>query len=109
MILLTISIIIEIVKELVMNHIIRSKYIKQVTQFTDKPVIKVLTGMRRVGKSTLLTMIKDEILKNIPAENKLYLNFESADFFDITTAKALHAYLQPRIQNIKTKIYFFFD
>ena len=65
--------------------------------------------MRRVGKSTLLTMIKDEILKNIPAEHKLYLNFESAEFFEITTAKALHAYLQPRIQNIKTKIYFFFD
>jgi len=91
------------------SQIIRPKYIQQIAQFVDKPVIKVLTGMRRVGKSTLLTMIKDEILKHIPAENKLYLNFESAAFFEITTANALHAYLQPRIQNIKTKIYFFFD
>ena len=92
-----------------MQHIIRPKYLKQITQFVDKPVIKVLTGMRRVGKSTLLTMIKDEILKNIPDNNKIYLNFESAELFDITTAKALHTYLQPLIKRTKGKIYFFFD
>lgn len=92
-----------------MQHIIRPKYIKQITQFVDKPVIKVLTGMRRVGKSTLLTMIKDEILKNIPDNNKIYLNFESGELFDITTAKALHTYLQPLIKKTKGKIYFFFD
>ena len=92
-----------------MQHIIRPKYIKQITQFVDKPVIKILTGMRRVGKSTLLTMIKDEILKNIPDNNKIYLNFESAELFDITTAKALHTYLQPLIKRTKGKIYFFFD
>ena len=92
-----------------MQNIIRAKYIKQITQFVDKPVIKVLTGMRRVGKSTLLTMIKDEILKNIPDNNKIYLNFESAELFDITTAKALHMYLQPVIKKTKGKIYFFFD
>ena len=92
-----------------MQHIIRPKYIKQITQFVDKPVIKVLTGMRRVGKSTLLTMIKDEILKNIPDKNKIYLNFESGELFDITTAKDLHTYLQPLIKKTKGKIYFFFD
>ena len=92
-----------------MQHIIRPKYIKQITQFVDKPVIKVLTGMRRVGKSTLLTMIKDEVLQNIPDKNKIYLNFESAELFDITTVKALHTYLQPVIKKTKGKIYFFFD
>ena len=92
-----------------MQHIIRPKYLKQITQFVDKPVIKVLTGMRRVGKSTLLTMIKDEILKNIPDNNKIYLNFESAELFDIATAKDLHTYLQPVIKKTKGKIYFFFD
>ena len=70
----------------------RPKYIAQIVQFVDKPVIKVLTGMRRVGKSTLLTIIKDEVLKNISDKNKIYLNFESAELFDITTAKALRAY-----------------
>ena len=49
-----------------MDRIIRPKYITQIVQFVDKPVIKVLTGMRRVGKSTLLTIINDEVLKNIP-------------------------------------------
>ena len=87
-----------------MQHIIRPKYIKQITQFVDKPVIKVLTGMRRVGKSTLLTMIKDEVLKNVPDKNKIYLNFESAELFDITTAKDLHTYLQPVIKKTKGKI-----
>ena len=92
-----------------MNRIIRPKYITQIAQFVDKPIIKVLIGMRRVGKSTLLTIIKDEVLKNIPDKNKVYLNFESAELFDITTAKALRDYLQPIIQKTKKKIYFFFD
>ena len=61
-----VAIIIETIRNPFMQNIIRPKYIKQIAQFVDKPVIKVLTGMRRVGKSTLLTMIKDEILKNIP-------------------------------------------
>lgn len=92
-----------------MQHIIRPKYIRQIEHFIDKPVIKVLTGMRRVGKSTLLTMIKDEVLKNIPDKNKVYLNFESAELFDVTTAKALHAYVQPLIKKTTEKMYFFFD
>ena len=55
------------------NYVNRIRYIDKLKQFIDKPVIKVLTGMRRVGKSTLLTIIKDEILSNIPEENKIYL------------------------------------
>ena len=59
-----------------MDYIIRPKYIEKIKQFIDKPIIKILTGMRRVGKSTLLLIIKDDILKNIPNENKIYINFE---------------------------------
>ena len=55
------------------TYVNRIRYVDKLKQFIDKPVIKVLTGMRRVGKSTLLTIIKDEILSNIPEENKINL------------------------------------
>ena len=92
-----------------MDYIARPKYIEKIKQFIDKPIIKILTGMRRVGKSTLLLIIKDDILKNIPNENKIYINFESTNFFDISNASALLKYLQPLLENISGKTYFFFD
>lgn len=92
-----------------MSKIIRQKYLEKIKPFVDKPVIKVLTGMRRVGKSTLLTMIKDEVLKTVPDTNKIYLNFEAVELFGIATAQSLLGYLQPRLQGITGKRYFFFD
>ena len=92
-----------------MDYITRPKYIEKIKQFIDKPIIKILTGMRRVGKSTLLLIIKDNILKDIPNENKIYINFESTNFFDINNANALLKYLQPLLENINGKVYFFFD
>ena len=85
-----------------MDYIARPKYIEKIKQFIDKPIIKILTGMRRVGKSTLLLIIKDDILKGIPNENKIYINFESTNFFDINNSHAL-------LENISGKVYFFFD
>ena len=55
------------------TYVNRIRYVDKLKQFIDKPIIKVLTGMRRVGKSTLLTIIKDKILSHIPEENKIYL------------------------------------
>ncbi len=60
-----------------MDYISRPKYIKKIEKFIDKPIIKVLIGMRRIGKSTLLTIIKDKILYDVPDKNKVYINFES--------------------------------
>ncbi len=92
-----------------MNYINRPKYIEKIKKFVNKPIIKVLTGMRRVGKSTLLTIIKDEILNNIAVENKIYLNFESTVLSSINNASALIEHLQPLIDKPDGKIYFFFD
>ena len=58
-----------------MEYMERPKYIKQIEKFIDKPVIKILTGMRRVGKSTILMMIKDKLLTAIPDQQKIYINF----------------------------------
>ena len=92
-----------------MDYINRPRYIERIKQFIDKPIIKVFTGMRRVGKSTLLNIIKDEILSQVPNENKFYLNFESIEFLNIDNAKLLWNYLQPLLKNRTGKIYLFFD
>lgn len=92
-----------------MHYISRPKYIEEIKQFVNKPVIKVLTGMRRVGKSTILIIIKDEILGKVPEENKIYLNFESTEFFNVNDASTLLKYLQPLLEKLAGKIYFFFD
>ena len=53
-----------------------------IRNFIDKPVIKVLTGMRRCGKSSLLILTYEEILKRkcVDEKNILYLNFESLEY-----------------------------
>lgn len=92
-----------------MDYIFRGKYIEKIEKFIDKPIVKILTGMRRVGKSTILSIIKDDVLKDIPDENKIYMNFESFEFFDINNADLLKDYLDEKLKDKKGKIYFFFD
>ncbi len=96
-----------------MNYIARDKYIKQIEKFIDKPIIKVLTGMRRVGKSTLLKIIKDNLLKEVSDSNKIYINFESISFSEIKNDKDLIEYLKPILNEERkksnSKFYFFFD
>ena len=48
-----------------MDYIFRTKYIEKIKKFIDKPIVKILTGMRRVGKSTILNIIKDQVLKDV--------------------------------------------
>ena len=92
-----------------MDYIIREKYISKIKPFINKPVLKILTGMRRVGKSTLLHIIKDEILKDVADENKIYINFESINSLDISNANSLLEYLKALLEEVKGKVYFFLD
>ena len=92
-----------------MKYIFRAKYIKKIKKFIDKPIVKILTGMRRVGKSTILNIIRDDVLKDVPVENKIYMNFESLEFFDINNADLLKDYLDKKLKNKKGKVYFLFD
>lgn len=92
-----------------MDYIIREKYISKIKAFINKPVLKILTGMRRVGKSSLLHIIKDEILKDIADENKIYINFEATNLLSINNVNSLLEYLKPLLEDVKGKVYFFFD
>lgn len=92
-----------------MDYIIREKYISKIKPFINKPVLKILTGMRRVGKSSLLHIIKDEILKDVADENKIYINFEATNLLSINNANSLLEYLKALLEEVKGKVYFFFD
>ena len=92
-----------------MNYIFRDRYIEKIKNFIDKPIVKILTGMRRVGKSTILKTIKNDVLKDVPEENKIYMNFESFEYFEINNASSLKEYLNEKLKDQKGKVYFFFD
>ena len=61
----------------------RPKYIEKIMKFADVPVIKVLTGIRRCGKSTIIFMIMDELRRRgIPEENLVYFDFSEPEWED---------------------------
>ena len=64
----------------VINMIIRENYLSKIRPFYDVDLIKVITGIRRCGKSVILTQIIDEIKKNNNSKNIIYINFESKEY-----------------------------
>lgn len=85
--------------------IIRDTYLNRLIEAKDTEFIKVITGVRRSGKSTLLLMFKDFLLKNKIKENEIiYINFESAIYDDIRNYKDLYDYIKTRITNNKMYI-----
>lgn len=66
--------------------------------FIDKPLVKVITGLRRSGKSTILLLLREELLRRgIPAENIIYINFESFEVADLVTVEKLHAFVKEKL------------
>lgn len=88
----------------------RELYLKEIRNFMDKPVIKVITGMRRSGKSMILKLMSQELLeKGIKSENIIYINFESLMFSDLTEFKKLYQYIIEKSQKLNGKIYILLD
>ncbi|PKZ58747.1 ATP-binding protein, partial [Gardnerella vaginalis] len=92
-----------------MSYILRKKYLNKIKPFIDKPIVKVITGMRRVGKSTLLKMIQSELLVDVPQSRIIYINLESAQYLSVKNDFDLQKLITERSQQIEGKIYFFFD
>lgn len=87
----------------------RNIYLTKIAQFIDKPFIKVITGIRRCGKSSLLFMLKETIIKRgIEQDQIIYLNFESFENSDIMEAKLLYNHVKNKITNQK-KYYLLLD
>lgn len=79
--------------------IIRPIYIKQLKNFINKPQIKIITGIRRSGKSTILRLLKAELLHTgVKEEQIILVNFESFAYTEFTTAHKLYEYVKEKIQ-----------
>lgn len=88
----------------------RPVYYKKIVPFIDKPFIKVLTGVRRCGKSTMMLLIQ-RLLKKRGVKDKqiISINFESMAFYHLRNSHSLYTYVAEAVKSIEGKIYLFFD
>jgi len=88
--------------------IIRKNYLDKLISFKDNELVKIITGIRRSGKSTLLLMFKNYLIENgIKEHNIIYMNFESSDYDEITNYKHLNKFIKSKYKN--EKIYILLD
>ncbi len=91
------------------NMIKREKYLKRIRPFYEQDLIKVITGIRRCGKSVILNQIMDELRQSgVKDEQIIYINFEFTDYIDINDAKKFDDFIEKKLIN-KNKYYVFFD
>lgn len=88
----------------------RDLYLSKLVQFKDKPFIKVITGIRRCGKSTLLSLFENYLLSTgVQKKHIIRMNFESFEWDDISNYKELHAYINNQIDNKNERHYILLD
>ncbi|MFA7410870.1 MAG: ATP-binding protein [Tissierellaceae bacterium] len=88
----------------------RDLYLNRLIEYRDKPLIKVITGIRRCGKSTLLSLYERYLLETgVAEENIIRMNFESFVFDDITNYRDLHSHIIGLIKNAHDKYYILLD
>ncbi|MCL2602949.1 MAG: ATP-binding protein [Defluviitaleaceae bacterium] len=87
--------------------IYRPLYVEKILPYIDAPFIKVLSGVRRSGKSTIMKMIAEEIKKRgVPSQNIIEYNLDSLQYEDIKDAKRFYEEVKSRITpNGKTYIF----
>lgn len=89
--------------------IYRTEYMQHLKAFKDTKIIKVVTGLRRSGKSTLLEMFRDDLLQNgVQKEQIQYINFELMKYDFVRNYKQLYDLVTSKILP-KQKNYLFFD
>ena len=92
-----------------MERINRDNYLSILKNFKDQQIIKVITGIRRCGKSTLLEIYQDYLRNNgIKEEQIISINFENADYEELLDRKKLHKYIKDKLV-IGEKTYVFLD
>ena len=88
----------------------RELYMNRIRPFIGNDLIKVITGIRRSGKSVMLDLIKKELIASGVSDNQfISFNFEDMRNIHLCTAEALHAEVGSRIDSISGKAYLFFD
>lgn len=88
----------------------REQYLKKIRPFINKDLVKVLTGIRRSGKSVMLKLIQEELLRQgVNKQQFIEFNFEDMRHADILSASALHDKVSEFILDNNDKVYLFFD
>lgn len=89
--------------------IYRKLYMDQIIPFIDTPFVKILTGVRRCGKSTIMEMIKEELLRKGILEDQIFsYRFDSLEYEEIDNAKKLYNAIKEKNDG-KRKMYLFLD
>lgn len=90
--------------------IIRELYLKKIRPFINKDIVKVITGIRRSGKSIMLLMIQQELSRQgILPSQILHLNFEDMANANLCNAQNLNQWVTERAKEITGKVYLFLD
>lgn len=77
-----------------MKRIERETYLNKLIAFRDKKLIKVITGIRRCGKSTLMEMYRDWLKGHgVTSDQIICLNFEDYDYYELRNPKKLYVYI----------------
>ena len=88
----------------------REAYMSRIRPFIGNDLVKVLTGIRRSGKSVMLDLIKEELCASgVDSSQFISINFENMSNAHLCTAAALHDEIIRRSSEIKGKVYLFFD
>lgn len=88
----------------------RPEYLNQLIKFKDTDFIKVITGVRRSGKSVLLMLFQEHLIKEgVPDDHIIYMNFESFEYQTITTEEKFREKLNELLPKDTKKIYLLFD
>jgi len=89
----------------------RDSYIEKIRGFMDKPeLVKIITGIRRSGKSVMLELIRDELrFLGVPESNMLVYNFEDMELEPLKDAGSLHKHIKKKINALSGRVYLFFD
>ena len=88
----------------------RDEYIKQIVPFIDKDVIKVLTGIRRSGKSVMLKLLMEELKNRGINENQfIYINFENLKYRKLKNYERLYDFILNKVDDKYKSYYIFLD
>ena len=89
--------------------ILRERYLQKLRLLKDQNLIKVITGIRRCGKSTLLEAFRDEVISGgVPAKRIIYISFEERDNLHLTEWISLYDQIIEKVET-SDKYYVFLD
>ena len=88
----------------------RELYMSRIRPFIGTELVKVMTGIRRCGKSVMLELIQQELTESgVSPTQFISINFEDMSYSHLQTAQALHDEITARAAEIEGKVYLFFD